>query len=188
MVCSHMKLMVTFRHVMVMKMPCLDTIFTVMVMARSRYSQLNLSALLSVTCCFKLMYVITSPSCRHLNALAKDDRTENLLVSNGVPTSFPRPCSYSCIQMNGKEVFRFAVRCVPQSIEASLERAGLMSSSIDWLLLHQVLILYNLPCYICCHAGVKKSNWATNNCRQTNGSSMPLQPVCRSHLIMLYRI
>ncbi|KAJ8632205.1 hypothetical protein MRB53_025541 [Persea americana] len=74
---------------------------------------------------------------KHLNALAKDDRTENLFVSNGVPTSFPRPSSYSCIQMNGKEVFRFAVRCVPLSIEASLERAGLMSSSIDWLLLHQ---------------------------------------------------
>lgn len=66
-----------YRHVMVMKMPCLDTMFTVMVMARSRYSQLNLSTLLSVTCCFKLMYVITSPSCRHLNALAKDDRSKN---------------------------------------------------------------------------------------------------------------
>ncbi|XP_021660776.2 beta-ketoacyl-[acyl-carrier-protein] synthase III A, chloroplastic isoform X2 [Hevea brasiliensis] len=48
-----------------------------------------------------------------------------------------RRSSYSCIQMNGKEVFRFAVRCVPQSIESALEKAGLTVSSIDWLLLHQ---------------------------------------------------
>lgn len=43
--------------------------------------------------------------------------------------------------MNGKEVFRFAVRCVPQSIEKALEEAGLPASSIDWLLLHQVSVL-----------------------------------------------
>ncbi|RWW32348.1 hypothetical protein GW17_00002980 [Ensete ventricosum] len=42
-------------------------------------------------------------------------------------------------KMNGKEVFRFAVRCVPHSIEAALEEAGLTSSNIDWLLLHQVI-------------------------------------------------
>ncbi|CAA6655553.1 unnamed protein product [Spirodela intermedia] len=49
----------------------------------------------------------------------------------------PRKPSYSCLKMNGKEVFRFAVRCVPQSIEAALDEAGLPSSTIDWLLLHQ---------------------------------------------------
>lgn len=57
---------------------------------------------------------------------------------NGAPLFPPRKSSYSCIQMNGKEVFRFAVRCVPQAIEAALEEAGIASSSIDWLLLHQV--------------------------------------------------
>ena len=45
--------------------------------------------------------------------------------------------------MNGQEVFRFAVRCVPQSIESALEKAGLNAASIDWLLLHQV---YDLDC------------------------------------------
>ncbi|KAK4583709.1 hypothetical protein RGQ29_021722 [Quercus rubra] len=44
---------------------------------------------------------------------------------------------YSCIKMNGNEVFRFAVRSVPHSIESALEKAGLPWSSIDWLLLHQ---------------------------------------------------
>jgi 3-oxoacyl-[acyl-carrier-protein] synthase III len=48
--------------------------------------------------------------------------------------------------MNGKVVFRFAVRCVPQSIEKALQEAGLLASSIDWLLLHQVGVLTeNLP-------------------------------------------
>ncbi|CAN1258802.1 Beta-ketoacyl-[acyl-carrier-protein] synthase III A, chloroplastic, partial [Linum perenne] len=39
--------------------------------------------------------------------------------------------------MNGKEVYRFAVQCVPETIESSLEKAGLTAADIDWLLLHQ---------------------------------------------------
>lgn len=39
--------------------------------------------------------------------------------------------------MNSIEVFRFAVRIVPQPIESALEKAGPTGSSIDWLLLHQ---------------------------------------------------
>ncbi|KAB2001888.1 hypothetical protein ES319_D11G027000v1 [Gossypium barbadense] len=68
---------------------------------------------------------------RHLGAPINDNE-------NGSVLEFPpnRP-SYACIQMNGKEVFRFAVRCVPQSIESALEKAGLTASNIDWLLLHQ---------------------------------------------------
>ncbi|PNY08784.1 3-oxoacyl-(acyl-carrier-protein) synthase chloroplastic-like [Trifolium pratense] len=39
--------------------------------------------------------------------------------------------------MNGKEVFFFVVRRVPQSIKNALEKAALPASSIDWLLIHQ---------------------------------------------------
>ncbi|KAG4922234.1 hypothetical protein AAZX31_18G192500 [Glycine max] len=75
---------------------------------------------------------------RHLNASIKENESNNALDSNGSVFGFPpKQSSYSCIQMNGKEVFRFAVRCVPQSIESALEKAGLPASSIDWLLLHQ---------------------------------------------------
>ncbi|MQL90321.1 hypothetical protein Taro_022927 [Colocasia esculenta] len=73
---------------------------------------------------------------RHLNAIIKDD-TEIHSNTNGAALFPPRKPSYSFLQMNGKEVFRFAVRCVPQSIEVALDEAGLPSSSIDWLLLHQ---------------------------------------------------
>ncbi|KDP25634.1 hypothetical protein JCGZ_20790 [Jatropha curcas] len=75
---------------------------------------------------------------RHLNAGITESEVDHALGSNGSVLGFPpRRASYSCIQMNGKEVFRFAVRCVPQSIESALEKAGLTGSSIDWLLLHQ---------------------------------------------------
>lgn len=77
--------------------------------------------------------------CRHLNASIKENETDHALGTNGSVLDFPpRRSSYSCIQMNGKEVFRFAVRCVPQSIESALVQAGIPSSSVDWLLLHQV--------------------------------------------------
>ncbi|KAJ8537048.1 hypothetical protein K7X08_035449 [Anisodus acutangulus] len=75
---------------------------------------------------------------RHLNASIKENETDHALGTNGSVIDFPpKGSSYSCIQMNGKEVFRFAVRVVPQSIEAALENAGLPRSKIDWLLLHQ---------------------------------------------------
>ena len=99
----------------------------------------------------KLMYLDSGSLCfwqitfwlhfRHLHAAAKDDETKITSNINGAPAFSPKKSSYSCIQMNGKEVFRFAVRCVPQSIEAALEDAGLTSSGIDWLLLHQVVML-----------------------------------------------
>ncbi|XP_022957808.1 3-oxoacyl-[acyl-carrier-protein] synthase 3 A, chloroplastic-like [Cucurbita moschata] len=75
---------------------------------------------------------------RHLNAGIKEKEMDQKLGSNVSLIGFPpKNVTYSCLQMNGKEVFRFAVRTVPQSIEAALQKARLSSSNIDWLLLHQ---------------------------------------------------
>ncbi|XP_042003532.1 3-oxoacyl-[acyl-carrier-protein] synthase 3 A, chloroplastic-like [Salvia splendens] len=76
---------------------------------------------------------------RHLKAGMKEDNTDQELATNGsLLELLPKgSSSYSCIEMNGKEVFRFAVRVVPHSIELALEKAGLGVSSIDWLILHQ---------------------------------------------------
>ncbi|KAK4415303.1 3-oxoacyl-[acyl-carrier-protein] synthase 3 A, chloroplastic [Sesamum alatum] len=75
---------------------------------------------------------------RHLKATMTDNEKDHEVGTNGSLLGvLPKGSSYSCIQMNGKEVFRFAVRVVPQSIELALEKAGLPGSSIDWLLLHQ---------------------------------------------------
>lgn len=45
--------------------------------------------------------------------------------------------SYHPITMNGQEVYRFAVKQVPEVIEKALFRAGLTVDQVDWLLLHQ---------------------------------------------------
>jgi len=73
---------------------------------------------------------------KHLHCLNSNAKSI-LSKTNDVPSFPPKKETFSFIEMNGKEVFRFAVRCVPQSIEKALEEAGLPASSIDWLLLHQ---------------------------------------------------
>jgi 3-oxoacyl-[acyl-carrier-protein] synthase III len=45
--------------------------------------------------------------------------------------------TYQPIAMNGQEVYRFAVKKVPEVIEKALHRAGLPTDRVDWLLLHQ---------------------------------------------------
>jgi 3-oxoacyl-[acyl-carrier-protein] synthase III len=45
--------------------------------------------------------------------------------------------TFTPIGMNGQEVYRFAVRQVPEVIEKALFRAGLSVEQVDWLLLHQ---------------------------------------------------
>ncbi|MFH7029824.1 MAG: beta-ketoacyl-ACP synthase 3 [Heteroscytonema crispum UTEX LB 1556] len=41
------------------------------------------------------------------------------------------------IAMNGQEVYKFAVRSVPEVIDKALYRSGVTADEIDWLLLHQ---------------------------------------------------
>lgn len=45
--------------------------------------------------------------------------------------------TFQPITMNGQEVYRFAVRRVPEVIEKALFRANLTTEQVDWLLLHQ---------------------------------------------------
>merc|ERR1712048_77799 len=44
---------------------------------------------------------------------------------------------YSCITMEGGQVFSFAVSRVPQVIREALHNAGLSMDQVDWLVLHQ---------------------------------------------------
>lgn len=45
--------------------------------------------------------------------------------------------TFQPITMNGQEVYRFAVKRVPEVIEKALFRADLSTEDVDWLLLHQ---------------------------------------------------
>jgi 3-oxoacyl-[acyl-carrier-protein] synthase III len=44
---------------------------------------------------------------------------------------------FQSVTMNGQEVYRFAVKRVPEVIEKALFEAGLTTEQIDWLALHQ---------------------------------------------------
>jgi 3-oxoacyl-[acyl-carrier-protein] synthase III len=56
------------------------------------------------------------------------DLTETATIGQG---------TYQPVFMNGQEVYRFAVKQVPEIIEKALFRAGLDAAQVDWLLLHQ---------------------------------------------------
>lgn len=45
--------------------------------------------------------------------------------------------SYKTITMNGQDIYRFAVKKVPEVIEKALFHANLTADDIDWLILHQ---------------------------------------------------
>ena len=54
------------------------------------------------------------------------------------------PASYETVeraqhylQMNGREVFKFAVRVIPRAIEEAVLRAGLRLGDVDWFIPHQ---------------------------------------------------
>ncbi len=68
----------------------------------------------------------------HFLNLAFQPRPKELLRGTTVGQGTFHP-----ITMNGQEVYRFAVRRVPEVIEKALFRANLTIADVDWLLLHQ---------------------------------------------------
>ncbi len=58
----------------------------------------------------------------------KDSIIDNIDFSSG---------AFSPIQMNGQEVYKFAVREVPIILEKLLKRINYTSDEVDWLVLHQ---------------------------------------------------
>jgi 3-oxoacyl-[acyl-carrier-protein] synthase-3 len=64
----------------------------------------------------------------------RSDGTGNGLLNINYNATQP---NYDCITMNGREVYRFAVKAVPEVIEKALHRANLTVDEIDWLIMHQ---------------------------------------------------
>jgi 3-oxoacyl-[acyl-carrier-protein] synthase III len=82
------------------------------------------------------------------NLLGFDLRTDGsqsdclTLPYRGVPHAIHAKASvgkgtYEPIQMNGREVYKFAVKRVPEIIEKALFHANISADRVDWLLLHQ---------------------------------------------------
>lgn len=55
----------------------------------------------------------------------------------GSPLTVRNRGEFEYLAMNGTEVFKFAVRAVPQVVTGALEMAGKQVEDIDWLVLHQ---------------------------------------------------
>lgn len=47
---------------------------------------------------------------------------------------------YGRLAMNGKEVYKFATREVPEVLQEAMDAAGITVDKVDWLLLHQANI------------------------------------------------
>lgn len=86
-----------------------------------------------------------NPQDQLLGFALQSDGTQNndlTLAYAGNPLSLTSEATvaqgtFASITMNGQEVYRFAVRRVPEVIEKALFQAGLTVEDIDWLLLHQ---------------------------------------------------
>ncbi len=78
---------------------------------------------------FQLRSDGTQNSCLNLKVkLESHEISEDLTIAHG---------SFSPITMNGQEVYKFAVRKVPEIIEKALFHAQLTTEDIDWIVMHQ---------------------------------------------------
>ena len=77
--------------------------------------------------------------------------------------------------MNGKEVFRFAARTVPDAIDRVLNKAGMTADEIDWVVPHQANL--RIIDVICRRYGLKKEQVYVNLDRFGNTSSASV-PIC----------
>ncbi len=66
--------------------------------------------------------------------LNSDGRYRDLLYVDG---GVSRTGTAGCLRMQGREVFRHAVEKLATTAEAALEKAGLTSAEVDWIVPHQ---------------------------------------------------
>ena len=76
--------------------------------------------------------------------------------------------------MNGQEVFKFAVRKVPQCIDAALEKAALKPEEVDLYLLHQAncRIIQSVAKRL--GQSEEKFPMNLNECGNTSAASLPI--------------
>jgi 3-oxoacyl-[acyl-carrier-protein] synthase III len=72
----------------------------------------------------------------HLDGSKGDELHADVTLGH-CPLVAPPSVRNPFVQMNGREVFKFAVNTVPKSMLVALEKAGLTTVDLDWLVLHQ---------------------------------------------------
>lgn len=79
------------------------------------------------------------------------------------------------LRMNGKEVFRFSTRTVPEAIDKVLKKAGKNAEEIDWVVPHQANL--RIIDVICRRYGLREDQIYVNLDRYGNTSSVSI-PLC----------
>lgn len=79
----------------------------------------------------------------HIDIEADGSKGEELkipLIGKNCPLVEPNTLREQHVQMNGKEIYKFAVNTVPVSIKKALEKAGIGLEEVDNFILHQANI------------------------------------------------
>ncbi len=76
-------------------------------------------------------------SLRYLEVYAHPDTGHSLEIpgiNNGLEEGVSK---FSYVSMNGKEIYKFATRQVPQDVQKAMDTLGLTPEDIDWIIPHQ---------------------------------------------------
>lgn len=78
------------------------------------------------------------------------------------------------LYMDGGEVFKFAVKKVPESIQETLQKADLKAEEIDWFLLHQANARINQSIAKKLKISIDKVPMNVDKCGNTSAASVPI--------------
>ena len=105
------------------------------------------------------------------------------LVIQGLPLNSPfkdgREVSENYINMNGREIFKFATKVMEESIVEILEKENIKIEDIDAIIPHQANL--RIIDYVVKRLGIPREKFITNlqNYRNTSGASIPIA-LCES--------
>ena len=78
------------------------------------------------------------------------------------------------IRMNGREVFKFAVRQMPESAEAVVKKAGLVKEDVDYLIPHQANVRIMEAARERLGISKEKMSYSVNKYGNTSAASIPI--------------
>lgn len=78
------------------------------------------------------------------------------------------------LYMDGAEVFKFAVKKIPEAISETLHKAGLAVDDIDWFLLHQANARINQSIAKKLKISIDKVPMNVDRCGNTSAASVPI--------------
>jgi 3-oxoacyl-[acyl-carrier-protein] synthase-3 len=107
------------------------------------------------------------------------DREANPFVPEfSLEGEFPEPESHA-VQMDGKEVYKFSTRAMPEAVSEVCRKAGISPEELDWIIPHQANI--RIMATAAKALGVSMERIAANISRAGNTSSASI-PICMDEM------